>query len=58
MSGGYRCPQCQAPKRRFVPYDAKTNKKTGIAEGTVGTIATMVGGLVGVGILAYLANSI
>lgn len=36
----YRCPQCNAPKRRFVGYDANTGKKSGMAEGTVGTIAT------------------
>lgn len=36
----YRCPQCNAPKRRFVGYDAETGKKSGIAEGTIGTIAT------------------
>jgi len=51
----YRCPQCQAPKRRFVPYDVKSNKAKGVAEGTVGTIATLVGGLLGIGVLAYLA---
>ena len=22
----YRCPQCNAPKRRFVPYDKDTGK--------------------------------
>eukprot|EP00983_Pelagomonas_calceolata_P102187 1158777-Pelagomonas_calceolata.AAC.1 len=27
----------------------------GVAEGTVGTIATLVGGLLGIGVLAYLA---
>ncbi|KAF5840675.1 hypothetical protein DUNSADRAFT_15918 [Dunaliella salina] len=51
----YRCPQCQAPKRRFVPYDVKSNKAKGVAEGTVGTVATLVGGLLGIGVLAYLA---
>ncbi len=39
-SADYRCPQCNAPKRRFVAYDAETGKKQGIAEGTIGTIAT------------------
>eukprot|EP00798_Chlamydomonas_sp_ICE-L_P000241 gene241-4005_t len=39
----YRCPQCQAPKRRFVPYDASKGKGVGVAEGTAGTIATLVG---------------
>lgn len=36
----YRCIQCNAPKRRFVPYDVETGKKGGVAEGTIGTIAT------------------
>jgi len=27
----------------------------GVAEGTAGTIATLVGGLLGIGVLAYLA---
>ena len=26
---GYRCPQCNAPKRRFVPYDVDSNKVGG-----------------------------
>jgi len=41
-----------------VGYDADTGKQQGMAEGTVGTIATVVGGLVGIGILAYLALSV
>lgn len=32
-------------------------QKSGIAEGTIGSIATVVGGLVGIVILAYLAIS-
>eukprot|EP00879_Flechtneria_rotunda_P005359 GHRR01005646.1.p1 GENE.GHRR01005646.1~~GHRR01005646.1.p1 ORF type:complete len:210 (+),score=72.94 GHRR01005646.1:248-877(+) len=54
----YRCPQCNAPKRRFVGYDADTGKKSGVAEGTAGTYATVVGGLVGIAILAYLATTV
>jgi hypothetical protein len=30
----------------------------GIAEGTIGTIATVIGGILGVGVLAYLATNI
>ncbi|KXZ56000.1 hypothetical protein GPECTOR_2g1552 [Gonium pectorale] len=54
----YRCPQCNAPKRRFVSYDAKSGKSTGIAEGTAGTIATVIGGLLGIGVLFYLGTNI
>ncbi|GFR44880.1 hypothetical protein Agub_g6223, partial [Astrephomene gubernaculifera] len=54
----YRCPQCNAPKRRFVPYDAKSGKTSGVAEGTIGTIATVIGGLVGIAVLFYLGTSI
>jgi rubredoxin len=57
MPADYRCPQCNAPKRRFVGYDAETGKKSGVAEGTIGTIATVIGGLAGIVILAYLATS-
>ncbi|KAG1675863.1 hypothetical protein FOA52_001520 [Chlamydomonas sp. UWO 241] len=57
-SPGYRCPQCQAPKRRFVLYDVDSGKGQGFAEGTVATIATLVGGLVGIAVLAYLANTV
>eukprot|EP00197_Chlamydomonas_leiostraca_P013639 CAMPEP_0202860668 /NCGR_PEP_ID=MMETSP1391-20130828/2301_1 /ASSEMBLY_ACC=CAM_ASM_000867 /TAXON_ID=1034604 /ORGANISM="Chlamydomonas leiostraca, Strain SAG 11-49" /LENGTH=260 /DNA_ID=CAMNT_0049539887 /DNA_START=23 /DNA_END=805 /DNA_ORIENTATION=- len=54
----YRCPQCQAPKRRFVDYDVRSGQAKGMAEGTIGTAATVIGGLVGIAVLAYLANSI
>ncbi|PNW74775.1 hypothetical protein CHLRE_12g510400v5 [Chlamydomonas reinhardtii] len=57
-AANYRCPQCNAPKRRFVPYDAESGKSTGVAEGTIGTIATVVGGLLGIGVLTYLATSV
>jgi hypothetical protein len=33
-------------------------QKTGIAEGTIGTIATVIGGLGGIVVLFYLANSV
>eukprot|EP00877_Chromochloris_zofingiensis_P006388 jgi/Chrzof1/2001/Cz10g29090.t1 len=54
---GFRCPQCNAPKRRFVTYNADTGKASGFAEGALGTWATVFGGLVGIGFLAYLATS-
>lgn len=28
----YRCPQCNAPKRRFVGYDAETGKVTAVTK--------------------------
>ncbi len=33
-------------------------QKTGIAEGTIGTWATVIGGLVGIGVLAYVGFNI
>ncbi|KAG2482278.1 hypothetical protein HYH03_018792 [Edaphochlamys debaryana] len=57
-AANYRCPQCNAPKRRFVAYNSDTGKTTGVAEGTAGTIATVVGGLLGIAVLAYLAASV
>lgn len=48
-------PSPQAPKRRFVPYDVRTGQAQGMAEGTAGTLATLIGGLLGIGVLAYLA---
>ncbi|GMH36572.1 hypothetical protein BSKO_04440 [Bryopsis sp. KO-2023] len=50
----YRCPQCNAPKKRFAGYDVETGRQVGGATGDVGTIATVIGGLVGVAILGYL----
>lgn len=58
IPSNYRCPQCNAPKRRFVVYDAGTGKTSGIAEGTIGTIATLIGGLGGIAVLAWLATSV
>lgn len=54
----WRCPQCNAPKRRMVTYDADKGKGTGVAEGTLGTVATVVGGIAGIAILAYVASTI
>ena len=54
LPADYRCEQCNAPKRRFVKYDPETGKSSGVAEGTVGTIATVVGGLAGLGELFFV----
>ena len=29
LPNSYRCPQCQAPKKRFVEYDKETGKPKG-----------------------------
>ncbi|KAI8109368.1 hypothetical protein M9434_000652 [Picochlorum sp. BPE23] len=57
LPGDYRCPQCNAPKRRFVKFNADTGKTEG-AGLDVGTLATVIGGLVGVAILGYLGLSL
>ncbi|KAK9822200.1 hypothetical protein WJX81_003055 [Elliptochloris bilobata] len=49
----YLCPQCRAPKRRFAGYDPITGKNKGGGQ-NAGTIATVIGGLVGVAVLAYV----
>ncbi|KAI7835614.1 hypothetical protein COHA_010491 [Chlorella ohadii] len=54
LPSDYRCPQCNAPKRRFSKFNVETGKITGGDNTDFGTIATVVGGLVGVAILGYL----
>ena len=54
----FRCEQCNAPKRRFVKYDRKTGKGKGSAEGSLATLATVVGGIVGIAVLFFLASSV
>ncbi|CAL5226814.1 g9675 [Coccomyxa viridis] len=54
LGDSYRCPQCSAFKKRFAPYDAVTGKVKGRLPDQVATVATVVGGLVGVGVLGYL----
>lgn len=53
LAADYRCPQCNAPKRRFAKYDPNTGKMDG-GDQDLGTIATVIGGLIGVGVLGYL----
>ncbi|KAL3134126.1 hypothetical protein ABBQ32_008546 [Trebouxia sp. C0010 RCD-2024] len=50
----YVCPQCNAPKKRFAKYDPDTGKIKGTKPIQIGTYATVIGGLIGVGALAYL----
>lgn len=57
LPADYRCPQCNAPKRRFVKFDADTGKTEG-AGPDIGTLATVIGGLVGVAVLGYLGLSL
>ncbi|CAK0786295.1 hypothetical protein CVIRNUC_009508 [Coccomyxa viridis] len=54
LGDSYRCPQCSAFKKRFAPYDVQTGKVKGRLPDQVATVATVIGGLVGVGILGYL----
>lgn len=54
LGNQYVCPQCNAPKKRFAKYDADTGKIKGTAPIQIGTYATVLGGLIGVGVLAYL----
>eukprot|EP00955_Chlamydomonas_euryale_P088874 364418-Chlamydomonas_euryale.AAC.15 len=58
LPSSYRCIQCNAPKRRFVTYDKSSGKGKGFAEGTLGTTATLIGGLLGIAVLAWLASSV
>eukprot|EP00891_Asterochloris_glomerata_P008449 jgi/Astpho2/8449/Aster-07634 len=54
LSSNYVCPQCNAPKKRFAGYDADTGKITGKKPIQIGTYATVIGGLVGITVLAYV----
>lgn len=58
LPADYRCPQCNAPKRRFSKFNVDTGAVSGSNDTDFGTIATVVGGLVGVAVLAYLGFSL
>lgn len=47
----YSCPQCQAPKKRFAPYDVNTGKAIGGALPPIGVIIGLVAGIGAVGAL-------
>lgn len=51
LSDGYACPQCQAPKKRFAPYDVKTGKAIGGGLPPIGVIIGLILGVGGVGAL-------
>lgn len=54
----YRCPQCKAPKKRFAKFDAETGKTIGGTSADLANLLTVVLGLAGVGVLAYLGLSL
>jgi rubredoxin len=54
----FACPQCKAPKKRFARFDAKSNKIYGAEGAQLGTILTVVGGIISLGILAYVASTV
>jgi len=58
VSANYKCPQCNAPKRRFSRFDVNTGKMIDKNTADLGTVLTVVGGIVGIGVLFYVANSI
>ncbi|XP_039123853.1 uncharacterized protein LOC120260439 [Dioscorea cayenensis subsp. rotundata] len=47
----YVCPQCSAPKKRFVEYDVNTGKPVGGALPPIGVIVGLIIGIAGVGAL-------
>merc|ERR1719335_1309219 len=48
------CPQCNAPKKRFAKFDVASGKIYGPEGAQIGTIFTVVGGLLGLAVLAYV----
>nr|GMD20471.1 electron transporter, putative [Ipomoea batatas] len=48
---GYVCPQCRAPKKRFLPYDVNTGKAVGGGLPPIGVIIGLLVGIGGVGAL-------
>ena len=55
LPSSYRCPQCQATKKRFTEYDAETGKYKKGAELPVGTLAGVALGVGLIGFLGYIA---
>ncbi|KAK9811911.1 hypothetical protein WJX72_012300 [[Myrmecia] bisecta] len=52
------CPQCSAPKKRFARYDAETGKVKGAKPQQAATLATVIGGLLGIGVLFYVGLTV
>lgn len=53
-----RCPQCKAPKKRFAKFDPETGKTIGGTSADLANLLTVVVGLAGVAVLAYLGLSL
>ncbi|KAK9787857.1 hypothetical protein WJX73_000120 [Symbiochloris irregularis] len=58
QSQDYRCPQCQAPKKRFAAYDAESGKAKGGSLLSPATIGIVVGGLVVLAALLYVGSTV
>mmetsp|Transcript_22234 Transcript_22234/g.56967 ORF Transcript_22234/g.56967 Transcript_22234/m.56967 type:complete len:268 (-) Transcript_22234:125-928(-) len=58
LSEDYTCPQCNAPPRRFSRFDVNTGKMLDKDAANLGTVATVIGGVVGIAVLAYVASTI
>merc|ERR1712066_344893 len=58
QSTDFICPQCNAPKKRFARFDVNSGKIYGAGGAQLGTAVTVVGGLIGLLILAYVATTI
>jgi hypothetical protein len=55
---GLKCAQCGAPPRRFAAYNQDTGKIVGGTPDALATQLTVVLGLAGVGVLAWLGLSL
>lgn len=55
LPSNFVCPQCQSSKNRFAKVNMATGKaETGLDVQSIGIAATVIGGLVGVGLIAYI----
>lgn len=58
VASSYRCPQCQAPKKRFVEYDVASGKPKSSIGLLSGPLVPVLGGLAGILALFYLGLKI